>query len=272
MDCSFGSYNKKCAVLFTGNNYADGYKTITFEGSSNYNSKVTFPNDYANGSVNNTTFNGYRLHLNNCFRDCYNYNQPVVIPNCVDDISYMFAECYNFNKKVTLPNTLWQCTHVFENCNNFNYPINIPNNSTTNFYRMFANCAFNQNVVLYDVDKEPGGGYTPYWQILNACNDYKAAVTCYPNMGYYGEVISDRAIRYHGAVIFGDASIYAGQLCGRNGDASLLGIMPSENTYGARVIFPYYDNAEIKVDYDGYNYNWVVVKNGSLPKINAFTS
>lgn len=87
MDCSFGSKNTKCNIVF-GNNYRS-VGTISFQDSTNYNSVVKFPRNAS-------------YSLNNCFRGCTNFNSPITIPNGVTHLKNMFYECNNFNATVTV--------------------------------------------------------------------------------------------------------------------------------------------------------------------------
>ena len=96
-----------------------------FHGCANFNQPVTIPN-----SVENTS---------GMFGDCSAFNQPVTIPNSVENIYGMFYGCTNFNQPVTIPNSVENMVQLFNNCPMFNQPIIIPNN-VTSLEAAFANC------------------------------------------------------------------------------------------------------------------------------------
>ena len=127
-----------------------------------FNSKITFPS-YADS----IRIGGSPI----------SYNQPLVIPNNVTNVSYLFNYCRSFNCPVTLNSGITNCAFMFSRANNFNAPVtanegittlaqlfetsvntesifnqpmNIPE-SVTNCARMFFNCSnFNQPINIPD--------------------------------------------------------------------------------------------------------------------------
>lgn len=111
-------------------NYAE---QIGFTGNCyNYNQPVTIPNSV-------------KL-LTNCFSNCQNYNQPVNIPDGVLSVENMFRGCTNYNQSVTLPNSVIRCGGMFAS-SKFNQPITLPSNPT-NVMQMFALSNFNSVVTI----------------------------------------------------------------------------------------------------------------------------
>jgi hypothetical protein len=86
-----------------------------------------------------------------CFLEfCYNFNQPLTIPNNVISMAYTFYQCYNFNQPINIPSSVVTLAQTFGGCNNFNQPIDIPNN-ITNMFGTFWNCSnFNQPISIPD--------------------------------------------------------------------------------------------------------------------------
>ena len=65
------------------------------------------------------------------FYNCYNFNQPVTIPDNVTNTSWMFWDCYNFNQPVTIPENVTNVFSMFYECNKLNnssVPIHISHN------------------------------------------------------------------------------------------------------------------------------------------------
>ena len=106
---------------------------IGFTGNCyNYNQPVTIPNSVKS--------------LNNCFLNCRNYNQLVNIPDGVLSVENMFRGCTNYNQPVTIPNSVIQCGTMFAS-SKFNQPITLPSN-ITNVVQMFASSNFNSVVTI----------------------------------------------------------------------------------------------------------------------------
>lgn len=86
------------------------------------------------------------------FRECYNFNSNITIPNSLVNAYDMFYYCSNLNSPVTIDpiNSNLNCmAYMFQYCGNFNQDINIPS-STRNMYSVFQGCYnMNSNIYLY---------------------------------------------------------------------------------------------------------------------------
>ena len=81
----------------------------------------------------------YCVNMCNTFANCRNFNQPIIIPNNVTNVSGMFYNCYNFNQPVTIPENVISISGMFSYCYKFNQPVTIPEN-VTNVSDMFQYC------------------------------------------------------------------------------------------------------------------------------------
>ena len=97
----------------------------TFFGCYNFNQPITIPNSVTS--------------MGDTFAYCRNFNQPITIPNSVTSMGSTFRECTNFNQPITIPNSVTRMLGTFSNCGNFNQPITIPNSVTSMDY-MFEDC------------------------------------------------------------------------------------------------------------------------------------
>lgn len=84
-----------------------------------FNSPVVISTKYGNGA-NIPNPNCYQM-----FAYCDYFNQPVTIPEGVEDCSWMFQGCYNFNAPVTFPNTTTNIACIFSECYSYNQPLTI---------------------------------------------------------------------------------------------------------------------------------------------------
>ena len=90
----------------------------------------------------------YCTDMSGTFFNCYNFNQPVTIPNGVTNMWGTFMQCKNFNRPVTIPNSVTDMFGTFMQCNNFNQPVTIPN-GVTDMNMTFYSCqSFNQPVTI----------------------------------------------------------------------------------------------------------------------------
>ena len=126
IECSGGDGNPPVApitIYSTANN--DSY--LSFE--RRFNSKVII-NTPQNGGDPYSYPYGEHPTISGLFTNCYNFNQPVELPNWYwQDFYGVFHNCTNFNQPITIPNS---CHYVsilgmFSGCTNFNQPITIPN-------------------------------------------------------------------------------------------------------------------------------------------------
>lgn len=88
----------------------------------------------------------YCKDMSSAFSICYRFNQPVTIPNSVNNIACMFFECHNFNQPVTIPNSVRDMSGAFDGCNNFDQPVTIPNNC--NAVGALSGTNFTQNLYV----------------------------------------------------------------------------------------------------------------------------
>lgn len=183
--------------------------------------------------------------LNNCFRGCKNYNRAVIIPNGVDFARNMFYECNNFNALVSVKGKMNDY-----GCRN-----------------MFAFTKFNRDFTLgyQDTDR-------PYYDILRNCNNYQAMLTVNAGiMDFSGEITDGNHYHWSGAVILNNGP-YNGYVLSTID--STYGITETEGHLGARVKFPYYQNAVIELveaptnaRFGWENYCFKAVKWGNLPQL-----
>lgn len=250
MNCFFYDEPAYCKIVFAGD-YVGGRYNVNFAYSTGFNGKVVFARQSTPG-----------YNLDDCFLECENFNQPVIIPDVVKSAAGMFAGCTNFNSPVTFINGFAPY------CNSLLYAPG-----------MFANSGFNQPLTLPGHRDE----VCSWGNVLSSCN-YHSTVTCEGNINAFGEIIDNRSIHFHGPVIYnnyaihtGGPSPYANQLVAKEGDASGLGILPSANTVGATVDYTYYRGGSIQVqqvrppidpnDPTTAHYEWVVLNQGNLPKV-----
>lgn len=89
-------------------------------------------------SNNFSLYSGYGL-----FANCYNFNQPIDIPDGLTNASFMFHECYNFNSPVNIPDSLENCAYM---CSDHGAKIN-----NINIYGTSVNvCAMLNNTSPYN--------------------------------------------------------------------------------------------------------------------------
>jgi hypothetical protein len=106
----------------------------TFYNCFNFNQPVTIPNGVTN--------------MMGTFLGCNSFNQPVTIPNSVTNMVETFMGCYRFNQPVTISNSVTNMVETFMGCYRFNQPVTIPN-SVTNMVETFMGCSpFNQPVTI----------------------------------------------------------------------------------------------------------------------------
>lgn len=87
--------------------------------------------------------------LYNTFCYCYNFNQPIVIPNSVINMVNTFYSCNNFNQPITIPNNVTNMRGTFYNCRKFNSIVTFEGNNVTNMVGTFELCSnFNQPIVI----------------------------------------------------------------------------------------------------------------------------
>ena len=123
---------------------------------------VNAPSGY--NVLNNVT------NMDSTFKNCYNFNQTITIPNCVTSMVNTFANCKVFNQPVTIPNNVTNIAGIFWQCYNFNQPVTIPNN-VTNMYGVFFSCSnFNQPVIIPDSVTKLSSAFT--W-----CYNFNSPVT-----------------------------------------------------------------------------------------------
>lgn len=240
MYCYFRDNESSCQISFIGGSYA-GYGHIFFNDSKNFNGKVIFPEGSRDGLYS----------MENTFRNCTRFNQPITIPRAAEGFKFMFYNCVNFNSPVTFSRA-YEHTGINESL----YGV---------FTGMFALSGFNQDIFL------PGDGkkVCDYEGILYMCNNYKATVTCEGNAfcGIRKDPFT-QANQYSGAIIIkNNSSPNNNQLVG---NPVLFGLSPKATTKGATVIYQYYDNAKLRVTEKGNTntYYWKILKEGTLPTIN----
>ena len=68
----------------------------------------------------------YCTNMHGAFECCYNFNQPITIPDSVIDASNMLRTDSLFNQPVIIPNGVRNVSFMLSNCFNFNQPITIP--------------------------------------------------------------------------------------------------------------------------------------------------
>ena len=97
----------------------------TFRYCYNFNQPITIPDSV--------------IAMPNTFEGCYNFNQPITIPKNVARLAGTFRYCYNFNQPITIPDSVIAMPLAFAGCNNFNQPITIPK-KCTGLWNTFENC------------------------------------------------------------------------------------------------------------------------------------
>ena len=166
------------SLISGGNNYDPMQYCVnmckTFANCYNFNQPVTIPNNVTD--------------VSNMFRECHNFNQPVTISNNVTKVSDMFYNCYRFNQPVTIPNNLTNVTAMFSGCHSFNQPVTIPNN-VTDVSWMFSHCYnFTQPVTIPN-------NVTNVSAMFRDCRNFNQPVTIPDN-------VIDTMWMFHGCHIF----------------------------------------------------------------------
>lgn len=131
-----------------------GIKNITAFGESWDNSAPVGTQANDGNIITNATQGLYITNASGMFSNCTNmtdcfFTNPALVVNAPEnydpmkyckDMSYAFSRCYNFNQPVTIPNSVRDMSYAFEYCYNFDQPITIPNDcnavgalSATNF-------------------------------------------------------------------------------------------------------------------------------------------
>ena len=131
--------------------------------SINFTNGNNFPNVFRNcqkfnGIVTLENSDKQSFILDDMFKDCWSFNQPLIISNTRAGLSLIntFENCYNFNQTfsyLTSSKTAPSLNNTFRNCRNFNQEIQLV---ITNSDNTFRDChSFNSNII-YDVSL-----YTP---------------------------------------------------------------------------------------------------------------
>ena len=127
----------------------------TFSSCYNFNQPVNIPDGV--------------IYMTKTFSSCYNFNQPVNIPDGVTYMTNTFSSCYNFNQPVNIPDSVIYMKFTFASCYNFNQPVNIPD-SVTQMRSTFSSCySFNQPVTLGNNVKDMGYAFAQ-------CNNFNQPV------------------------------------------------------------------------------------------------
>lgn len=101
------------------------------------------------------------------FYRCASFNQPVVIPEGVEDTGHMFEYCTSFNNPIVIPDGVLSCNYMFRGCTSFNQPVTLPE-SVMYCKNMFADCSSFNSLVkapkhLQDRLKVPDGAKVEWY-------------------------------------------------------------------------------------------------------------
>lgn len=112
-----------------------------------FNGDYSFQSNLTSFDMGNTTFANNSAY--SMFSGCSNFNQPMVIPNYLTNVSNMFVGCYNFNSPIIIhPNANIISMDWFMASDHFSQDINIPYGAVN--WRDVIRCtAYHSNVFLY---------------------------------------------------------------------------------------------------------------------------
>ena len=94
------------------------------------------------------SFQWTKENMSSAFKNCFNLNQNILIPNGVVNMAETFRECHNLNQNILIPNSVTNISNTFAGLYNLNQNILIPNSVTT-MVGTFTSCyALNQNILI----------------------------------------------------------------------------------------------------------------------------
>lgn len=168
--CTFTPANN--TVMARNNNF-----TVVWN-NSEYS--VNYPITVYDRSVFNKPYKISHWNCDNLFNLCSMFNQPVDIPNYVNDCRNMFNGCSNFNQKVGDLVDVDTTETMFGRCTKFNQPVNLiyeKNNILTgSFSGMFIGCSnFNSpiKVICNAESKALPGSFS---SMFSGCSNFNQSV------------------------------------------------------------------------------------------------
>ena len=94
------------------------------------------------------SFQWTKENMSSAFKNCFNLNQNIQIPNGVVNMAETFRECHSLNQNILIPNSVTNISNTFAGLYNLNQNISIPN-SVVDMRFAFTSCyALNQNILI----------------------------------------------------------------------------------------------------------------------------
>lgn len=89
------------------------------------NINSAFCNSKMNSEIN--LYNTELTSVYNMLSNCHNFNNKIILPKNVEDISFLFKNANEFNQPIVLPSTIQNMHNAFSAAHNFNQDIHLEN-------------------------------------------------------------------------------------------------------------------------------------------------